>query len=36
MKKINVLDLLCDDLIEQDKIEKEKLTKIIEKYINEN
>ena len=33
MKKINVLDLLCDDLIEQDKIEKENLYSCVDKTL---
>lgn len=33
MKKINVLDLLCDDLIEQDKLEKNNLYSCIDKTL---
>lgn len=37
MRKINILDLLCDDLIEQDKLEKNNLYSCIDKtLINSN
>ena len=34
MRKINILDLLCDDLIEQDKLEKNNLYSCIDKNNN--